>query len=87
MKRYWIVAGGVLGAARRGVSGALLGALAGWALGWLLTPARTRRSLPEEEHYLRYPEEEFVDALCEQGDVEAAVAAMDELGRELPGRG
>jgi len=86
MKRCLTVAGGLVGAARRGVPGALLGVAAGWTLGWLLTPARRRRALPEEEHYLRYPEEEFVDALCDEGSEEAASAAFEDLSRDLPGR-
>jgi len=88
MDRYWVVAGGMVGAARRGFRGALLGAAAGWAIGWLLTPARRRQPLPASEHYLRYPEEEYVDALRDYGgEEETAAAAMDDLSRELPGRG
>jgi len=87
MNRCWVVGGGVLGALRRGLRGALFGAAVGWTLGWLLTPAR-RRTLPEADHYARYPEEEFVDALCEHGDeADTAAAAMDDLSRDLPGRG
>jgi len=88
MKKLLTVIGGAAGGWSRGMVGAVLGAGAGWVLGWLLTPIKEAVPLPEEEHYLRYPEEEIVDALCAAADEPAAEgAAMDDLYREVAGEG
>jgi hypothetical protein len=69
MQGILVLIGAAAGAWRRGLGGAVLGAGVGWALGALLTPARTADALAAaEEHYVRYPEEEIVDALQDAGD-------------------
>jgi len=88
MKGWLTLAGGALGAWRRGLGGMVLGAGAGWALGALLEPRKGTPSLPDVEHYLRYPEEEMVDALMDAGgQVEAEAAELDDLYREVTGKG
>lgn len=80
--------GAAAGAWRRGVGGAVLGAGVGWVLGSLLTPGERSGPVPEEEHYLRYPEEEIIDALREAGGEPAVEGAeMDDLYREVAGKG
>jgi hypothetical protein len=61
----------------------------GWALGALLTPARTVAAIAAaEEHYVRYPEEEILDALQDAGDEPAVEGAeLDDLYREVTGKG
>lgn len=88
MKGYLMLFGVTLGAWRRGLTGAVLGAGVGWAIGSLLWPARCdiAETAAEEEHYLRYPEEELVDALREAEDVPAAEGAeLDDFYREVSG--
>lgn len=88
MKGLLAVIGATVGIWRRGLGGALMGAGVGWALGVLLTSREGSARLPEEEHYLRYPEEEMVDALREAGDEPAVEGAeMDDLYREVAGKG
>lgn len=88
MKGLLAVIGATVGIWRRGLGGALMGAGVGWALGVLLTSREGSVRLPEEEHYLRYPEEEMVDALREAGDEpEVEGAEMDDLYREVAGKG
>jgi hypothetical protein len=87
MKGLLAVIGASAGAWRRGLGGAVLGAGVGWALGALLAPRSSAR-LPEEEHYRRYPEEEILDALREAEDEpEVEGAEMDDLYREVSGKG
>jgi hypothetical protein len=89
MKGYLMLLGAVFGAWRRGVSGAVVGAGLGWVIGGLLAPGRSGVAASvAEEHYVRYPEEEIVDALQGAGD-EAAVegAELDDLYREVTGKG
>jgi hypothetical protein len=89
MRGILMLIGAAAGAWRRGLGGAVLGAGVGWALGALLTPARAvAAEAAAEEHYLRYPEEEIVDALQGAGDEPAAEGAeLDDLYREVTGRG
>jgi hypothetical protein len=90
MKRILIVLGAAAGAWRRGLGGAVLGAGVGWVIGALLTPLRSAaaEATAKEEHYVRYPEEEIVDALQEAGDEPAAEGAeLDDLYREVSVKG
>lgn len=82
--------GATLGGWRRGLAGAALGAGVGWAIGSLLRPVRSgvaaTRAEEEEKHYLRYPEEELIDALRETEDEPAAEGAeSDDLYRQVTG--
>jgi len=88
MKSYLILLGATYGGWRRGWAGAVLGAGAGWVVGSLLRPVRSRAgdTRAAEEHYLRYPEEEMVDALQDAEDEPAAEGAeLDDLYREVTG--
>lgn len=90
MKGCLMLLGAAVGGWRRGLGGALVGAGIGWALATLLSPARSEElsTTAEEDHYLRYPEEEMVDALQEAEDEPAAEGAeLDDLYREVTGKG
>lgn len=88
MKGYLMLLGAVVGACRRGVSGAAMGVGLGWAIGSLLPPVRSAgvKTAAPEEHYVRYPEEEIVDALQGADDQSAIEAAeLDDLYRQVTG--
>lgn len=90
MKGCLIFLGVVAGGWRRGLGGALMGAGIGWAVGALLTPRRFRNAATAAgaDHYIRYPEEEMVDALQEAEDEPAVEGAeLDDLYREVTGKG
>ena len=87
MKGVLTLIGAAAGAWRRSLGGMVLGAGVGWTLGALLTP-RSRAAPPaaEEGHYVRYPEEEIVDALRAAEDEPAAEGEeMADLYREVAG--
>lgn len=84
MKAMATIIGAAIGGWRRGLPGAVLGGAAGWGIGWLLTSSRRAAAGEEEDHYLRYPEEEMVDALVQvASDLEAEAAELEELYRSV----
>jgi hypothetical protein len=88
MKGVLTLIGAASGAWRRGLGGMVLGAGVGWMLGALLTPLRAGAATPAAMagHYVRYPEEEIVDALRAAGDEPAAEGEeMADLYREVAG--
>jgi hypothetical protein len=90
MKGVLMLLGAAAGAWRRGLGGAVLGAGVGWAIGTLLTPLHSAaaETTAKEEHYVRYPEEEIVNALQEAGDeLVAEGAELDDLYREVSVKG
>lgn len=89
MKGYLIVLGAALGAWRRGLGGAVVGAGVGWMIGSLtgLVRSDAAPTMAGEDHYLRYPEEEILDALQDAKDETASEEAeLDDLYRQVTGR-